>query len=417
MSSPATAYARVRDALQQQGTTTYSSYQDIALRSAFQPIVSLSHCRTIGYEALIRPSREDGSYVTPPQLFGLARDEADIIYLDRLCRALHVHNFLSAKDNNSWIFLNVNPVASVQGRYHGDFFSDLLTHTGLPPERVVIEILENAVHDDQQLADSIAFYRDRGCLVAVDDFGSGHSNFGRVWQVKPHIVKLDRSTVVAARHNITARRILPELVNILHEAGSIVLIEGVEDEAEATLAMECGADLAQGYYFGRPEMQIAPTHATSNILTTLADNHRIRLKEAREKRAYSTHISAMLGVLGGLQFHGRLDCREVDMLLSLPGTDRCYLLDEMGRQVGASRVSMQCNIPADPRFRPLESAENAVWIRRPYWHRALAKPNEVQLTRPYISLATGRFCVTLSVCFSGPSGILVLCADVHTTDI
>lgn len=416
MTSQQSAYERVLQALETSPTSVNGNYQTSTLHSAFQPIVSLSHCRAVGYEALVRAKHQDGSVISPAELFGQVNDEAEVIHLDRLCRALHIHNFIKSGDTDGWIFLNVNPVASVQGRHYGEFFSDLLTHVGLPPERVVIEILENAVHDDKQLADSVAFYRERGCLVAVDDFGTGHSNFGRVWQIKPHIVKLDRSTLVSARHNTAARRVLPGLVNLLHEAGSIVLVEGVEDEFEAMLAMEWGADLAQGYYFGRPEDQIAPMDAPRNIILGLIDNYREQLQQTREKRNYATHISTMLGAVTSLQSQPTLHCPEIDLLLTLPGSDRCYLLNDAGQQVGPSRVSTNCNIPSDKRFRPMDNAEDAVWIRRAYWHRALAKPNEVQVTRPYISLATGQLSVTLSICFSCPTGILVLCHDIHIAE-
>lgn len=227
-------------------------FSSAILHSAFQPIVSLSQCRCVGHEALVRARRDDGQALTPPELYGQVRDEAELVHLDRLCRALHICNFVGSGEREGLIFLNVHPVVSIRGRHYGNFFGEFLAQIGLPPERVVIEILEGSVLDDQQLADSIAFYRDRGCLVAIDDFGVGHSNFGRIWQIKPDIVKLDRSTLIFARKDSAVHRLLPGLVKLLHEAGCTVLMEGIEDEFEAMLALECGADLAQGYYFGQP---------------------------------------------------------------------------------------------------------------------------------------------------------------------
>lgn len=222
------------------------------LASVFQPVLSRDG-RTIGFEALVRAQRSDGQALTPPQLFAPVSDEADLVHLDRLCRALHVRNFVRSAEADSLLFLNVHPVVSIRGRHYGNFFAEFLAQVGLPPERVVIEILENSVLDDRQLAESISFYRERGCRVAIDDFGVGHSNFGRIWQIKPHLVKLDRSTLAYARTDDAVRRMLPGLVELLHEAGCSVLMEGIEDAFGAELAGECGVDLVQGYYYGRPQ--------------------------------------------------------------------------------------------------------------------------------------------------------------------
>lgn len=229
-------------------------YADMTLHSAFQTIISLNHAQPIGYEALVRATKPDGHCVSPIVLFDKVKDEADLVYLDRLCRALHLCNFVKAQQQGL-IFLNVNPVVSIRGRCFGSFFEEFLNQVGLSPDRVVIEILEGKVLDDSQLADSIAFYRERGCLVAIDDFGVGHSNFGRIWRIKPHIVKLDRSNLTFARSDKAARRGLPRLVDMLQDAGCQVVMEGIEDEFEAMLALESGADFAQGYYFGRPSSE------------------------------------------------------------------------------------------------------------------------------------------------------------------
>ncbi len=254
MSQSLTMLQHVQQSLIPSQSGKVAHYADLTLHSAFQTIVSLSQARPAGYEALVRVRRPDGDFISPVQLFSRVEDEAELVYLDRLCRALHVCNFVGAC-GEGLIFLNVNPIVSIRGRYFGSFFEEFLEQVGLSPERVVIEILEGKVLDDNQLAESVAFYRDRGCLVAIDDFGSGHSNFSRIWRIKPHIVKLDRSNLTFARADQSARRGLPRLVDMLQDAGCLVVMEGIEDEFEATLALECGADFAQGYYFGRPTIE------------------------------------------------------------------------------------------------------------------------------------------------------------------
>lgn len=253
MTQVMTMLQHVQNALVASFTGKVAPYGDMTLHSSFQPIVGFSTAQVLGYEALVRVHRDDGRFMSPTSLFDRVTDEAELVYLDRLCRALHVCNFVGA-GQQGLVFLNVNPLVSIRGRYFGSFFQEFLAQVGLPPERVVIEILEGKVLDDDQLADSIAFYREQGCLVAVDDFGAGHSNFGRIWRIKPNIVKLDRSNLILARSGGAARRGLPRLVEMLRDAGCLVVFEGIEDEFEATLALESGADFGQGYFFGRPAL-------------------------------------------------------------------------------------------------------------------------------------------------------------------
>lgn len=403
---------RIRSSLEEGHEGVLARHGELILHSVFQPIVSLSHGRSVGYEALVRAKSSNNAPVSPLALFESITNESDLVYLDRLCRALHLENFVRTEDDISWIFLNVHPTVSVNGRHYGRFFEEFLSGIGLSPERVVIEILENSTLDDSQLADAMRFYRDRGCLVAIDDFGVGHSNFGRVWQIKPHIVKLDRSTLVFAQQDAAARRIFPQLVSLLHEAGCIVLIEGVETEIEALMAMESGADLVQGFFFARPESAINPIDHTNNAIQLLTHRYRIKLDQSSQNDRHADIAKKLFATSVEIIKHGQLNCPAVAHLLSLKNADRCYLIDYAGRQVGETHTAevKQGNLKRK-QFRPMDSAKDATWIGRSYWRRAIESPCEVQISRPYLSLATGEMCETLSLCFQGLGGPMVLCLD------
>lgn len=131
-------------------------------------------------------------------------------------------------------------------------FAELLQQHGVAPHQVVLEILEHAIDNIDDLAHAIQGFRELGCLIAVDDFGAGHSNLDRLWRLAPDIVKLDRLLVRDAAHQARARAVLPRLVALLHEVGALVLTEGVETEAEGLLALESQCDFVQGFWFARP---------------------------------------------------------------------------------------------------------------------------------------------------------------------
>lgn len=393
-----------------------ADFEGLALRSAFQPIVSLGHQRTVGYEALLRVQQSDGLAISPVQLFAQQPEEARVIYLDRLCRALHIQSFKSLGDENNWLFLNVNPMTMVDGLKYGKFFGDLLAESGFPPERIVIEVLEHALVDEAKIANAVAFYREQGCLLAIDDFGAGHSNFQRVWHLRPDIVKIDRSMIELAGKDAPTRRMLPGMVSILHETGCLVLIEGIETEHEAMIAMESNADMVQGWFFGKPAATLEAGRDTRKLVTGMHGRYMKQLKEKKEERhELFEHMVAMQQVRMALEQALSLNGRQetcVRPLLALPRADRCYLLDEFGNQVGPTIVSPHMGNDRRKLFRPLDDATASNWIRRPYLQRALQNPGEVQVTRPYLSVATGMLCVTLSVTLMFRNCLHVLCFDV-----
>ena len=146
----------------------------------FPPIVSLAHRHPVGHEALLKACSANGDSVSPLDAFGMAGAEVETTLLDRMCCALHVRTYLDQCLDNSWLFLNVNSAVVMHGKAYGAFFADLLERYGFPVHRVVVEILEDSTHDESQLSAAVGYYRDLGCLVAIDDFGSGYSNFERI---------------------------------------------------------------------------------------------------------------------------------------------------------------------------------------------------------------------------------------------
>lgn len=227
-------------------------FAGLSLGSVYQPIVSAATGRVVGHEALLRAVAADGTAVAPPEVFRLPEAGREIVRLDRLCRTLHTLNFLG-QDAPESLYLNVNAghlMAIEHG--HGLVFEQTLRKCGLEPERIVLEVLESAVADSAHLRQALEAYRARGYRIALDDFGSAHSNFDRLWLLTPDIIKLDRTLLSEATVNRRARTILPRLVDILHELGATVVAEGIETQAQAHLAADAGVDLMQGYFFGRP---------------------------------------------------------------------------------------------------------------------------------------------------------------------
>lgn len=392
-------------------------FGDIQLDSAFQPIFSLAHRRPVGFEALLRPYAADGTPLSPLKVFDMAQSEAEGVFLDRLCRIVHTRNFLAQADDTSWLFLNINPLVTVYGKRYGAFFVDVLERYQISPHRIVIEILEGQIQDEGQLADAVMFFKELGCLVALDDFGAGHSNFNRIWRIQPHIVKLDRSMVTQAAASRTVRRVIPNLVNLIHEAGSLALMEGVETEEEALIAMDSDVDFVQGYYFARPARTLPPLAQCNDSINNLCGKFKRANKNERDQHRdklhdYMTAFQVFIGLVrNGMNMH-----EACSAFLQLPRAERCYLLDHEGRQQGNNFVAISTYAYTDPRFKPLASGSDAHWARRHYFRRAINQPDEIQVSRPYLSIAGGNICVTLSAAVFNGREMVVLCGDLKWND-
>ena len=411
-----TTLQSIRDLLHFDGSRTVGQFAGLTIRSHFQPIFSVAHSRAVGFEGLMRPIDSSGHPVAPLDAFKLGRDFSHVLTLDRLASGMHVQNFqhLGAE---GWLFLNMNTEVFLASVHEGNFMTELLEATGFSPNRVVIEILEQGVLNELQLGEAVQFYRKQGYLIALDDFGAGHSNFDRVWNLQPEIVKLDRSMITQAGNNLRIRRMMPVMVSLLHEAGSLVLMEGVETAGEALMAMDADADFVQGYFFGVPAESLPGREASLALFDQLwIDFREVTLPEVSfHRREVGPYLNA-IGYAASLIESGIPFTHAASGFLDLAGAERCYLLDSQGRQIGESMANPRYIAVADRRFSPVANAQGANWSRRFYFRRALDHPGKVQVTRPYLSIAGANQCITVSIGSLVNGEMRVLCGDVSWRD-
>lgn len=399
--------------LHRNGNTWSADFRGLILSTALQPIYSVSHKRTVGYEALIRASDPDNSSVLPMHLFELPTSDAEALLLDRLCRYLHMQNYSAAEDQLNWLFLNVSPRVVTIGSRTDSFFGELLAKTKLPPHRIVIEIVEQPTDDAERLRETVAYYKRLGCLTAIDDFGAGHSNFERIWNLSPDIVKLDRKLLTRATEDHKARQILNGIVSLLHQSGCLVLLEGVETSDQAMIAIDAGVDFVQGFYFCRPSTDLTQLCKESTDFDQLLQDYKASHQITRDPTRQLVDFFEGIFHRATEQLQsGATMAQACSMLLSHPTVSRCYLANDKGVQIEDTLVSDTGSRGLDPRFRPLENTSKADWYRQQYLRQALAQPGNLHATAPYLCVTGAYMCVTLSLCFSHGSELQVLCCDV-----
>jgi len=381
------------------------------LSTVFQPIVSFSHARVVAHEALLRAHDEAGRYVPPSKLFSPLFGREDLLHLDRASRLMHIVNSRQAP---GCFFLNLHP-RLFESLRDGDSMQAAKAigeFIGATESRYIIEILEEEIADHVHFEEGVAALRSVGLGVALDDFGAGHSNFDRVWKIRPDVVKLDRTFAARASEDRSVRRLLPQIVSILHEAGTLVLLEGIETLDQAKIAMDSNVDFGQGWFFAYPtgvpgeateavqaRMESVCSACTGGVTPASELAHRQLLPYQNGIR------EAALCLVTGAEI-----VSVAPRWLDLPHATAIYMLDADGRQIGAS-IEAPSGAARHSGF-CLGHVEGARWSQREHFINAIRSPGEAQITRPYLSVATGKVCVTVSICIEQGSSRSVLCGDV-----
>lgn len=213
------------------------------LRSVGQPIVDLTTGAVRGVEALAR--FPDGG--SPERWFAEAVQAGRGVELELLAvrRALELVPHLP---DGVYLSLNASPRSMADPA-----LAELLAGGPLPLSRVVLELTEHEeVVRYDALTDVLAPLRAAGMRLAVDDVGAGYASFRHVLQLRPDIIKLDRSLVRGIDVDGASRAVVTAIALVALEVGAAITAEGVETAAELDTVLTLGVDCAQGYLIGRP---------------------------------------------------------------------------------------------------------------------------------------------------------------------
>ncbi|CAN7649141.1 EAL domain-containing protein [Mesorhizobium caraganae] len=234
----------------------YGVYGAFRLKSAYQPIFAPrgGALAAVAVEALIEPQRAAMPVV--PAVFFDSVAAGDRLFVETMCRMLHLRNFRNIGVDGLDLFFNYNPMindhlgrALAEIRLMTRHLGDLDLHPGM----LVCEITEQAA-DDHVLASLVREMRRHGVRIAIDDFGTGHSTAERMNLLQPDIVKIDGGWFAEFCRHTAAERFFRPLVSSLHDRGAKVLVEGIEQSVHLRVALDGGVDLLQGYHLGRPAL-------------------------------------------------------------------------------------------------------------------------------------------------------------------
>lgn len=130
----------------------------------------------------------------------------------------------------------------------------LLVEHNFPPERLDVEITENALLENLALVRSmITSLRNQGVRISLDDFGTGYSSLAQLRNLPFDRLKIDRSFVSELREDGSGAKIVDAIIRLGDGLDMPVTAEGVEDEVILAALAKFHSLKAQGYHFGRPE--------------------------------------------------------------------------------------------------------------------------------------------------------------------
>ncbi|MEM8866490.1 MAG: EAL domain-containing protein [Planctomycetota bacterium] len=214
----------------------------------FQPIVNLPEGQVEAYELLARSQLEE--LRNPGAMFSTAAKLGQEVALSELMRREGVRDALRMQDCHN-LFVNTHPKEIMNER----FLDSLAELRELAPELpITIEVHEAAV----STRDDMKRFRDvldqNKMHLAYDDFGAGQARLDELTEVPPECLKFDIKLIRDIDTAPPSRQAMVEtLVKMTLDLGVTPLAEGVETEAEARVCGQMGFQLAQGYFFGRPE--------------------------------------------------------------------------------------------------------------------------------------------------------------------
>lgn len=232
--------------------------------SVFQPLVAIgsSGCLVVGHQAYLRAIAANHVALPAPEVFASVRKAAAIVYLDRLCRTVHMLNFLRQTNDDGCLFLHVH-ARHILGvpHDHGEYFEGLLHRCGLIPERIVIQIDPPSTgYADERRRTQAALrdYRRRGYRLAMNVTSGVHREniLEHVSELQPDYVRFDRTCLAIGESQAPVAQAMTSIA-LLHESGAKVIIHGLETTAQVRGATECGVDVAAGDHFGRPSPDLS----------------------------------------------------------------------------------------------------------------------------------------------------------------
>ena len=219
----------------------------------YQPIYENKLGRCVKYESLVRLIDEDGNVVSP--FFFLDISKTNGHYFE-ITKSVLLKSLNTIKTKSVELNINLSYLDIIDKDITRVIFNDMLSDANVA-KKITFEILEDESIDNFDILKDFANrVKKTGAKLAIDDFGSGYSNFERILELKPTFLKIDGTLIKDIDKNRTKREIVSAINILAQNMGIKTVAEFVSSKEIFDIVNEMGIDYSQGYYISEPKPEV-----------------------------------------------------------------------------------------------------------------------------------------------------------------
>lgn len=219
----------------------------------YQAIICNKTKEIVKYETLARLINDENEVITPYHFINTSKKSK---YYSEITATIVEQAFKTLLKTDKAITINLSVIDLEKQSTRKKIFS-LLEFYKIHANRIVFELLEDEDIKDFSLVKSfINKVRSFGVKIAIDDFGSGYSNFERLLDYKPDILKIDGSLIKNIENDPFSLNVVETIVSFAKKQNIETIGEFVENENIFNILRDIGVDYSQGYFFAKPEKEI-----------------------------------------------------------------------------------------------------------------------------------------------------------------
>ncbi|WP_165452662.1 EAL domain-containing protein [Paenibacillus thalictri] len=340
----------------------------------FQPIVSLQTQKVIGYETLGRQKIGNEIRSLGPFFGDTSIQYETHLRIDRILREQAIQK-LSGDSSGAWLFINLKPSWIYRMFRETKTLPTLqfVEKHGIDPSRIVIEITEEEFQGQlEELTQIIEVYRRRGCTIAIDDIGSGFSNYDRIATIQPKILKMDLKILKKSAVHKGYKALLKSFSILASQIGASLLVEGVETKQDLHNALEAGARYVQGFLFSPAEPHFITEDTFEEMLKKEIKLYTEQeLKKYRSLYAVQDSLNELITAEAWIVSADDADALVQGLLTRVAeNVERIYICREDGRQISSNFTRTDLGA-----WRVDAAYRGSNWIWRPYFI-----PNVLQMS-------------------------------------
>ncbi|WP_025209674.1 EAL domain-containing protein [Hippea sp. KM1] len=221
--------------------------------SYYQPIFNNKTGKIEKYESLVRLIDSNGNILTPFTFLNIAKIGK---YYKQITHIVIENTLSTIEKTKKEVSINLSSI-DIEDKITREKLIVRLRENPEIAKRLVIELLEDeGIHHEHLVKNFIKNMKKVGAKIAIDDFGSGYSNFSRLIEYEPDYIKIDASLIKNIKDNKSNLDIVEAIKMFADRQGYKTIAEFVSDEEIFKIVKSLGIDYSQGFYIGKPQPSI-----------------------------------------------------------------------------------------------------------------------------------------------------------------